>query len=147
MVMTVTEVDSTAAGQVTAADSRAVPLAPPVNSVSMTVAGTENVKAFWNSRAPSTARWARYTCDAAGWMVIVDGLDGAIHRHGPLGWTSLPIRVTVSIDVADDDYLNYGFWLKRTTTDGATTYNEVETFAEAEPGIDRERPDCRCCRG
>ena len=41
-----------------------------------------------------------------------------------------------TIDVADDDYLRYGFWLKRTTdADGATTYNEVETFAEA-PGID-----------
>ena len=30
----------------------------------------------------------------------------------------------------DADYLHYGFWLKRTTdADGATTYNEVETFA------------------
>ena len=35
-------------------------------------------------------------------------------------------------DVADADYLHYGFWLKKTTTqDGATTYNEVETFAGA----------------
>ena len=34
-------------------------------------------------------------------------------------------------DVADAEYLQYGFWLMRTTKDGATTYNEVETFAEA----------------
>ena len=34
--------------------------------------------------------------------------------------------------MADADYLHYGFWLKKTTdADGATTYNEVETFAEA----------------
>ena len=36
--------------------------------------------------------------------------------------------------VADAKYLHYGFWLKNTTKDGATTYNEVETFAEA-PGF------------
>ena len=36
----------------------------------------------------------------------------------------------VTVDVDDADYLRYGFWLKRTTDDmGATTYNEVETFA------------------
>ena len=32
--------------------------------------------------------------------------------------------------VADAEYLRYGFWLKKTTKDGATTYNEVETFAD-----------------
>ena len=37
--------------------------------------------------------------------------------------------------MADADYLHYGFWLKKTTKDGATTYNEVETFAKA-TGID-----------
>ena len=35
-------------------------------------------------------------------------------------------------DVQDDDYVHYGFWLKKTTKDGATTYNEVETFAGSE---------------
>ena len=29
----------------------------------------------------------------------------------------------------DPDYLEYGFWLKKTVKDGATTYNEVSTFA------------------
>ena len=39
------------------------------------------------------------------------------------------------VDVADAQHLSYGFWLQRTTTDGATTYDEVETFAMA-TGID-----------
>ena len=43
--------------------------------------------------------------------------------------TSPPIAGAKS-DVADADYLHYGFWLKRTTDeDGVLTYNEVETFA------------------
>ena len=44
------------------------------------------------------------------------------------GWIFTPDMGATS-DVQDADYLHYGFWLKRTTTDGATTYNEVETFA------------------
>ena len=47
------------------------------------------------------------------------------------GWIFTPAEGATS-DVADADYLHYGFWLMRTTdADGATTYNEVETFAEA----------------
>ena len=39
------------------------------------------------------------------------------------------------VDVADADYLNYGFWLKKTTdADGATIYNEIETFAGSSIG-------------
>ena len=34
-----------------------------------------------------------------------------------------------TVSVADDDYLHYGFWLKKTVKDGVTTYNEVQTFA------------------
>ena len=35
-----------------------------------------------------------------------------------------------TVDVPDEDYLHYGFWLQRTTDkDGAVTYNEVQTFA------------------
>ena len=37
----------------------------------------------------------------------------------------------VTVSEADADYLHYGFWLKNTTKDGETTYNEVETFAGA----------------
>ena len=43
--------------------------------------------------------------------------------------SSLPLTDATS-DVPDADYLHYGFWLMRTTKDGATTYNEVETFAD-----------------
>ena len=46
------------------------------------------------------------------------------------GWIFTPATGATS-DVADANYLHYGFWLMRTTKDGATTYNEVETFAEA----------------
>ncbi len=44
---------------------------------------------------------------------------------------SFPLKAPRS-DVADANYLRYGFWLKKTTKDGATTeYNEVQTFADA----------------
>ena len=37
---------------------------------------------------------------------------------------------TAMVDVADADFFNYGFWLKRTTDeDGVLMYDEVETFA------------------
>ena len=39
-------------------------------------------------------------------------------------------RPCETVDVADTDYLHYGFWLTRTTdADGVLTYDEVETFA------------------
>ena len=45
------------------------------------------------------------------------------------GWVFTPAAGATS-PVADDDYLRYGFWLKKTTDDdGVLTYNEVETFA------------------
>ena len=61
------------------------------------------------------------------------------------GWIFTPDAGATS-DVADADYLNYGFWLKRTTDeDGVLTYNEVETFAgssiEFRPGANS------ICRG
>ena len=50
-------------------------------------------------------------------------------------WVFIPVD-GAQIDVPDANYLSYGFWLKKTTdADGATTYNEVETFAMA-TGID-----------
>ena len=45
------------------------------------------------------------------------------------GWIFTPDMGATS-DVPDADYLQYGFWLKRTTDAmGAVTYDEVETFA------------------
>ena len=64
-----------------------------------------------------------------------DGLDakGAITAIGADdSWIFTPDAGATS-DVADANYLSYGFWLKRTTdADGVLTYNEVETFARAE---------------
>ena len=46
------------------------------------------------------------------------------------GWIFTP-ATGANVHVADANYLRYGFWLKKTTdADGATTYNEVETFAD-----------------
>ena len=45
------------------------------------------------------------------------------------GWIFIPAS-GATVDVADADYLHYGFWLKKTTDeDGVLTYNEVQTFA------------------
>ena len=57
------------------------------------------------------------------------------------GWIFTPATGATS-DVADANYLQYGFWLERTTDeDGATTYNEVETFAEAKGHPETGDPD------
>ena len=62
-----------------------------------------------------------------GCTVTLDG-DGDITAFGT-DWIFTP-DADVTVDVADADYLHYGFWLQRTTDeDGATTYNEVQTFA------------------
>ena len=46
------------------------------------------------------------------------------------GWIFTP-AAGATVDVPDADYLYYGFWVKKTDKDGATTYNEVQTFAGA----------------
>ena len=62
--------------------------------------------------------------------VTVDG-DGAVTAISDGDWVFTPDEGATS-DVADADYLHYGFWLRRTTDeDGVLTYNEVETFAGA----------------
>ena len=51
------------------------------------------------------------------------------------GWTFTP-DADETVDVPDANFLNYGFWLKKTTDeDGELTYNEVETFAGASAGL------------
>ena len=76
-----------------------------------------------------------YKCNAAATdadcSVTLDA-KGAITAM--IGWIFTPATGATS-DVADANYLQYGFWLMKTTKDGADTYNEVETFAEAKgPG-------------
>ena len=93
-----------------------------------------------------------YKCNGAGasCTVTVDSAKGVMTAITD-GWIFTPDAGATS-DVADADYLHYGFWLMRTTKDGATTYNEVETFAEATgfdgpplPVADSDRESHRYC--
>ena len=68
-----------------------------------------------------------YRCNGAVFCTVGFDEDGKINAIGD-GWIFTPARGAKS-DVADAEYLHYGFWLTRTTKDGETTYNEVETFA------------------
>ena len=85
-----------------------------------TVAAFETAATF--NGGPGTLKCA----GAADCTVTLDA-DGDLTAVGN-GWEFTPAE-GATVDVADADFLNYGFWLKRTTKDGATTYNEVETFA------------------
>ena len=67
-------------------------------------------------------------CAGAADCTVTLDADGEITAFG-IGWQFTP-DADVTVDVADVDYLHYGFWLKKTAdSDGATTYNEVETLA------------------
>ena len=68
-----------------------------------------------------------YRCDGgADCTVTIE--DGKVSGIGE-GWVFTPNKGVTS-DVPDADFLNYGFWLKKTTDeDGVLTYNEVQTFA------------------
>ncbi len=52
--------------------------------------------------------------------------DGKVTNVGA-NWVFTP-AADATVDVPDADYLYYGFWLKKTEEDGATTYNAVQTF-------------------
>ncbi len=69
-----------------------------------------------------------YRCNGSAVCTVTLDDEGMITAIGA-GWVFTPDEGATS-DVPDDDYLHYGFWLKRTTDEeGAVTYNEVETFA------------------
>ena len=69
-----------------------------------------------------------YRCNGAAECTVEIGASGGITGMST-GWIFTP-DLGATVDVRDDDYLHYGFWLKKTTDDeGAVTYNEVETFA------------------
>ena len=70
-----------------------------------------------------------YVCTGADACTATVNDKGAVTAMAGAVWTFTPDAGATS-DVADADYLHYGFWLKRTTdSDGVLTYNEVETFA------------------
>ena len=94
--------------------------------VDETVAAFETAATF--NGGPGTLKCAGQTdC-----TVTLDG-DGDLTAVGN-GWQFTPAD-GATVDVADADYLYYGFWLKRTAQDdGSTEYNEVETFAMSSLG-------------
>ena len=95
-----------------------------------TMDGDQTVKAFETAGTYNGAM-GTYRCNAtdADCTVTLD-TKGAITAM-TVGWVFTPDAGATS-DVADANYLSYGFWLKRTTDgDDVLTYNEVETFATA----------------
>ena len=72
-----------------------------------------------------------YKCNAEsgdGCTVTVNAM-GVVSAVGADDWIFIPADMA-TVDVDDADYLRYGAWLQRTADkDGATEYNEVQTFA------------------
>ena len=90
--------------------------------VAFETAGTYNGAPGTYKCAATGSADCTVTLDAKGKITAI-GVDD--------DWIFTPDAGATS-DVADAEYLHYGFWLMRTTdADGATTYNEVETFADA----------------
>ena len=71
----------------------------------------------------------KYTCDSADCTLSTDE-DGKLNAFAGT-WYFTPDPGAKSY-VADSDFLSYGFWLKKTTTDGVVTYNEVAPFTKVD---------------
>ena len=71
-----------------------------------------------------------FKCNAAAaCTVTVDAMGVVSGVSTSNDWIFIPAS-DATVDVADTDYLHYGFWLQRTTdSDGVVEYDEVETFA------------------
>ncbi|MYH71142.1 MAG: hypothetical protein F4153_00945 [Acidimicrobiia bacterium] len=67
-----------------------------------------------------------YKCVGGSDCSVSVNADGEVTGFST-GWIFTPDPGATS-DVPDASYLAYGFWLKRTTANGATTYDEVEAF-------------------
>ncbi|MDE0411177.1 MAG: hypothetical protein OXI37_03060, partial [Gammaproteobacteria bacterium] len=99
-------------------------------------ASTTNVDEAEEVAGTYNGAMGTYRCNEAGGCTVTIGDTDTTAEGVQLGisamsagWVFTPDAGATS-DVPDGDYLNYGFWLKRTTdADGAVTYNEVETFA------------------
>ena len=58
-------------------------------------------------------------------------------------WIFTPTtKDAIEVYVANTDYLAYGIWLKRTTKDGETTYDEVEALYRQRRRSNREYREC-----
>ena len=91
--------------------------------------GNQTIEAFETAGTYNGAM-GTYKCNAENndCSVSLDA-KGAITAMSD-DWIFTPAMGAMS-HVADANYLHYGFWLKKTTKDRVTTYNEVETFAMA----------------
>ena len=95
--------------------------------------GNQTIEAF-EAAGTYNGAMGTYKCNATNTdcSVTLDA-DDAITTMSD-GWIFTP-DADVTTDQPDYDYVNYGFWLKRTTDeDDVLTYNEVETFAGSSVG-------------
>ena len=72
-----------------------------------------------------------YKCNATSACTVTVNGEGVVSAVTADDWIFIPAD-GATVDVADTEYLHYGFWLKRSTdADGVVTYNQVQTFAGA----------------
>ncbi len=72
-----------------------------------------------------------YRCVASGGCTVSTDAMGDFNALTAAEWEFTPAAGAM-VDVADDDYLTYGFWLDTTTKDGAiASYDTVQTFARS----------------
>ena len=92
--------------------------------------GDQTIDAF-TAAGTYNGAMGTYMCnDASTDCTVSLDADGMITAMSD-GWVFTPDAGATS-DVADADYLYYGFWLQRTTNEGGVTYGEVQTFAGAQ---------------
>ena len=103
-----------------------------------TMEGAQPVEAFETAGTYNGAM-GTYRCNGTAACTVMLGAEDAITAMSA-GWIFTPDAGATS-DVQDADYQHYGFWLKKTTKDGATTYNEVATFADSEDDASGQNVD------
>ena len=93
------------------------------------MAATEDIDEADEVAGTYNGAMGTYRCDGEADCTVDINAMGKVSNVGGM-WVFTPDKGATS-DVADANYLQYGFWLMKTTKDGADTYDEVETFAEA----------------
>ena len=89
---------------------------------------THGTDEAWEGPGAYDGAMGRYKCNGTVTCTVTLDASGSITAMSA-GWIFTP-GPGATVEVRDEDYLHYGFWLKKTTDDeGAVTYNEVETFA------------------
>ena len=89
---------------------------------------THGTDEAWEGPGAYGGAMGRYKCNGTATCTVTLDASGRITAMSA-GWIFTP-GPGATVEVRDEDYLHYGFWLKKMTDDeGAVTYNEVETFA------------------